>query len=142
VVVVERLDGVEHLQGGPDGPQRVVLVCLGGAEDGHDGVAEVLVDVTAVGLDDPAEFGEQVADDPLDGLRVATLGERGEPGEVGEQDGEGSPFFLCDFGRERAELAATLATETHLQLGRPLRPAVRTGHALTVHRSGVYCRFH
>ena len=50
-VVVESLEGGLHGDGGADGAIGVVLVGDGRAEDGHDGVADVLVDGPAVALD-------------------------------------------------------------------------------------------
>ena len=47
-----------HLDGGPDGAQGVVLVQHRNAEDGHDGVADVLLDDAAMALDDVAHLAE------------------------------------------------------------------------------------
>ena len=48
-------DGGAHLGGGANGAQRVVLVRDGDPEDGHDGVADELLDGAAVALEDRRE---------------------------------------------------------------------------------------
>jgi len=47
----ETPSGPDGSSGGPDGPDRVVLVADGGAEDRHDGVADELLHRTTVRLD-------------------------------------------------------------------------------------------
>ena len=39
---------LHHLLGGADGPFRVILLCHGGAENGHEAVSDVLVEGTVV----------------------------------------------------------------------------------------------
>ena len=58
----------------------------GRAEQGDDAVAEQLVDAAAEQLDVGDEPLEAGLDQTFDVLRVAVLGERGVPDEVGEQD--------------------------------------------------------
>ena len=67
---------LEHLQGGPYGPVGVVLVGDRGAEHGHDGVAENLVDPAAVRGDVVGQGGEHGVDEVLDLLGIAGLGQR------------------------------------------------------------------
>ena len=63
----------------------VVLVRDGRSPDGHDGVADELLDRAAVALDQPAA-GVEVAREQLAGvLRVAALRGGGEADEVGEE---------------------------------------------------------
>ena len=82
----ERPDRVDELEACADGPLGVVLVGGRRAPDGHDRVADELLDRPAVAADDVA--GEvEVAGEQLAGvLGVAALGERREADEVGEED--------------------------------------------------------
>ena len=79
-------DRVHQLQPGPDGPFGVVLPGDRCSPDGHDGVADELLDGAAVALDHVGAEREVAGQDLADVLRVAFLGERREPDEVGEQD--------------------------------------------------------
>ena len=62
------------------------------APDGHDGVADELLDRAAVALDERARGVEVAREELADVLGVATLGERGEADEVGEEDGDEAAF--------------------------------------------------
>src|SRR6185369_16985093 len=88
-VAVEVVEGGAHLQGGAGGADDVVLVEDGHAEDGHDGVADELLDGPAVALDDAAHLGEVAGHHELEGLGVQAVSERGEAADVGEHDGDG-----------------------------------------------------
>ena len=57
-LIVENVECLAHLDCGPDGAQGVVLVQDRNAEDGHDGIADVLLDYPAMTLDDPAHLAE------------------------------------------------------------------------------------
>ena len=72
----------------------IVLVRAGRAEDGHDRVANELLDEPVVALDRSRELPEQVALEGADLLRVERLRERGEPRQVREQDGDQPPVAL------------------------------------------------
>jgi hypothetical protein len=50
-VSVQDLYGFTHVDRGPNGAERVVLVELRNTEDGHDGVADVLLDHPPMALD-------------------------------------------------------------------------------------------
>ena len=76
-----------HPERGPDRPLGVVLVGDGRAEQGHDLVADDLVEPAAEGGDVGDEPLEAAVDEALDLLGVGRLGERGEPDQIGEQDG-------------------------------------------------------
>ena len=81
----KRLHGLDKLERGPDRALGVVLVRSGSAPDGHDGVADELLDGAAVALDRRARRVE-VAGQELPGLLgVAGLGGSGEADEVGEE---------------------------------------------------------
>ena len=79
-------DGVDELEGGPDGTLGVVLAGGRRAPDGHDRVADELLDRPAVAPDDLGREVEVAGQGLADLLAVALLGERREADEVGEQD--------------------------------------------------------
>ena len=79
---------VEHGEGGADGTLGVVLVGAAQPEDGHHRVADELLDLTAVLLDDAAPPGEVGVDDRAGVLGVEVVGEEGEAHQVGEEDGD------------------------------------------------------
>ena len=68
----EVADGVDELEGGPHGPLGVVLLGDRRAPDGHDGVADELLDRAAVALDDLAAQVEVAGQELADLLRVAS----------------------------------------------------------------------
>ena len=82
----QRLDGVDELEAGPDGPLGVVLAGDGGAPDRHDGVADELLDGAAVAADHLAGELEVAVQELAGVLGVLALGERREADEIGEQD--------------------------------------------------------
>ena len=77
---------------GADGPLGVVLLGRGRAPDGHDRVADELLDGAAVAGDDVRGDVEVAREGVAHVLRVALLRERREPDEVGEQDGHEAPL--------------------------------------------------
>ena len=79
---------VDQLERGADRALGVVLVRDRRAPDGHDRVADELLDRAAVALDDLAREVEVARQRVADVLRVALLGERREADEVGEQDAD------------------------------------------------------
>ncbi len=84
----ELADAAHDLQGGAHRPLGVVLVARRRAPDGHDRVADELLDRAAVALDDAPGQVEVAREQVADLLRVALLGERGEADHVGEEDGD------------------------------------------------------
>ena len=84
----EAAHGGHQLEGGADGSLGVVLVAGRGAPDGHDGVADELLDRAAVPLDDAARQLEVARQELAHLLGVAVLGQGGEADQVGEQDGD------------------------------------------------------
>ena len=81
--------GVAHLDRRAHRAKRVVLVQDGDAEDGHDRVADVLLDRAAVPLERLPHGGEVAGLDVAEGLGVEPLAHGGGAGEVGEDDGDG-----------------------------------------------------
>ena len=60
----------------------------GRAEDGHDGVADVLVDDPVLFHHDADHLAEVLVEQAHELLRVHALAQRGEAADVGEQDGD------------------------------------------------------
>ncbi len=80
------------------GAHRTVGVELVGAVDAphrHHRVAHVLVDVAVVVGDDRVEATPQAVHQLREDLGVECLGQRGEPEEIGEQDGDDPPALLA-----------------------------------------------
>ena len=80
--------GADEVEARPDRPLGVVLVGDRGAPQGHDRVADELLDGAAVAADDLADGLEVAVLELADLLGVAPLGERREPDEIGEQDAD------------------------------------------------------
>ncbi len=121
-----------HREAGADGALGVVLVGDRRAEDGHDVVADELVD-------GPSEAGHLLAEAPqgavdhrLERLGVHPLGDGGVAGEVGEEDGCLAPllgpWLLATAGRSRrcgrgAPVSDGPALDAELRAGRVLGSA-------------------
>jgi hypothetical protein len=82
---VELRQRVAHVHGAARRAQRVVLVQVRVAEDGHDRVADVLLDLPAVALDRLVHGREVAPHDAVQRFRVQALGERREAGQVAVQ---------------------------------------------------------
>ena len=85
-LAVERGELGADLVGGPHRPQGVVLVDRGDAEDRHDGIADELLDRSAVALDDAAHRREVPRHQCPQRLWVELFAKGGRAGHVGEQD--------------------------------------------------------
>ncbi len=77
-----------EVQRGAHGPLGVVLADGRRAPDGHDRVADELLDRAAVPLHDLAGDVEVAAEELADGLRVAVVGQGREADEIGEEDAD------------------------------------------------------
>jgi len=89
---------------GPDGPLGVVLVRGGDAEHRHEPVTHHVRDRPAVLLDDPAHVVHARPDEGVDLLGVQRGRERGEAGEVREQQRDQLPLAAghgVAYGRAR-----------------------------------------
>ena len=95
-VLPEGGEGALHLKRGPHRPLGVVFVGDGRPEQGHDGVADDLVDLTPEGGDVGDESLEAAVDEVLHVLGVGRLGEGGEPDQIGEQDRGDAPLVGPD----------------------------------------------
>jgi hypothetical protein len=91
-LVPERGHGRDQVERRPDGPLGIVLGGVVGAPDGHDGVADELLDDAAVELDQPPADVEVARQQGADVLGVARLRERREPDNVGEEHGDQAPL--------------------------------------------------
>ena len=90
-LVPDRLKGVDfphHIQGGPAGPLGVVFLGHRRAPDGHDRVADVLVQDAVVGEDDGRHLIQVGVEGMGEDLRLQPLGDGGEAANVGEEDGQ------------------------------------------------------
>ena len=103
----------------------------GRAPDGHDRVADELLDRAAVALDHRARSFEVAGQELARLLGVAALGERREADEVGEQHrdepalGSWAPSGVGSAGAAASERRAALAAELHRRAVR--RAAGRAG---------------
>jgi hypothetical protein len=75
---------VSDLRRRPHGPQRIVLVQGGDAEDGHGCIADELLDRPAVALHDLLDRREVAAHQRSQRFGVELLAESGAAGNVGE----------------------------------------------------------
>ena len=89
---IDRPDRVDQFESRADTSLGVVLVRDGGAPDGHDGIADELLDGAAVTLDDVASDIEVASQQLADRLGITALGQRGEADEVREQDRDEATF--------------------------------------------------
>ena len=76
-----------HRQRRVDGPRRVALVGGRYPEDGHDGVADELLDAAAIVENGLGDALEVAIDNGADLFRVQRLGHGRETGQVREEDG-------------------------------------------------------
>jgi len=79
------------------------------AEDGHDRVADELLDHAAVALDDPLHLLEVAGEQASQRLRVGRLAERRRPRDVAEQNRDG--LSLLAPARCRRERSTALLAE-------------------------------
>ena len=102
-LVVENSERLAHLDGRPDGAQGVVLVQNRNTEDGHDGIADVLLDDAAMTLDDPAHLAEVACQQVSVRLWIELPGSAvRRVDQVGEDDGDGLAHVgggVCGTGR-------------------------------------------
>ena len=109
--------GRASVGGGTDGAQGIVLVRDGYAEDGHDRVADELLDRAAVTLDRSPGCGEVAVEHAPQRLGVERLRELGRLDEVGEEDRDRLPPFLeHDRSCERRLEPRVLAQDRLLEL--------------------------
>jgi hypothetical protein len=81
-------DRGSHLPGRAHRPQCIVFVGDGDAEDGHDSVADELLDRAPVPFDDRAQVVEVAAHPRPQRLGIRRLPERGRADDVAEKDGD------------------------------------------------------
>ena len=83
---VQTLESRDHLQGRPDGAARVILVGHRDAEDGHDRVADVLLDRPAPAVDDAGHRREVGPEKRLQALGVEALSQVRRADQIREED--------------------------------------------------------
>ena len=84
-LVVQLVEPAAQLVGGAHRAERVVLVHRGHAEDGHDRVADELLDGAAVPLDDRLGRLEVAGHDVPQALGIDPLAEGRRPGDIAEE---------------------------------------------------------
>jgi hypothetical protein len=89
-------------QGCPDRTLGVVLMGDRGAEQGHDGIADELLDGPPMSLQLHADLGVEARQEGTHILGVQPLGTRRGAHEVAEQDGD-DLAFLAHGGRRHSE---------------------------------------
>ena len=121
-LVVQAAQAVSHLRRGPNGAQGVVLVQPRQAEYGHDRVADVLLDPTAVALEDAAHHLEVARHHLAQGLGVEPLAHARRALEIGEDDRDG----LAHLARRRRGRERRAAEAAEAELVGILLPAAGT----------------
>ena len=129
-VLVELAERLLHAMRGADRPERVVLVQLRQAEDGHDRVADVLLDRPAVEVEDRLHRVEVAGHDLAERFGIERLAEVRRALEVREDDRDGLAHLLRRQGRGQRRPAEPAQPE----LGRVLLAAVRTDDQLHAYR--------
>ena len=100
---------VTHLERRPQRPQRVVLVHGGDAEDGHQRVADHLLDNAAVSLHGLADRRVEPRHHAAHDLGVGPLGERRRADDVAEEHGHGLSHLAGGGGVGAERRAARIA---------------------------------
>ena len=128
-LVAERRAAVEHVQRGVERPLRIVLVGDRRAEDRQDGIAHELLHEAVVARDRLGERLEQRILERAHLLGIEPLGQRGEAGDVGEEDGHLPAVHLRVAGirpsprpgRRRTPRRTAPGTEREISLARESR---------------------
>ena len=102
------LGSLLHRECGKRGAACVVLVGDRGAEEGHEAVAEELVDRALVAVDLGEGEGEEAVDDPVIFLRASLRRQLGRADDVAEEDAHLFPFAL-DRAADRENLVTQMA---------------------------------
>ena len=131
---IQLLQASEHLQGGSQGSLGIVLPDQRNPEHGHDGIADVLLDRAAPGLDDGRHGGEIRAQQDAKALGAELFPKSGRSRDVREQDRHELALLAggLEGGERRAAVRAeaepfgTLGPAIHAsQHGRSLRRCTR-----------------
>ena len=132
---VELWHSGDEVEPGPDGALRVVLLGDRCSPDGHDGIADELLDCAAIAVDDGSRRLEVEREKLARVLRVALCGCGGEADEVGEEDGDEAAF-----GRwARLLTGATAAGAVVVPSAVPHSPQNFTDGAFGVPHDGHVC---
>jgi hypothetical protein len=146
-VVVQRLERLPHVVRCPNGSQRIVFVELRDPEHRHHGVADELLDRTAVPFDHGRHLIEVSAHDTAERFGIEAFAEGRRAGDIGEHDrhdladlrgafglGQGRGAVLAESSSVRVLLAARWADAHGRILGR--RGSVDP-HLVRAHRCGL-----
>jgi hypothetical protein len=101
----ELLDRRAQLQRRPDGPQSVILVHLGNAEDSHDGVPDELLHRRAVSFEGCAGALEVARLQPAERLGVKPFAPARVAGQVAEEHGDDLAHLSRDRLRDQVGAA-------------------------------------
>ena len=128
-LVVEPVERVADLGRRANGAERIVLVHDRHAEDGHDRVADELLDGAAVPLEHALHGVEVPPHHAAQELGVEPLAERGRLGDVCEEDGDDLPRLGRDASAREARAAAgaepCVASFSRPQAGQVMRASLR-----------------
>ena len=86
--------------------ERIVFVRDRDPEDGHDRVADELLDRPAVALDDPPQVFEVPPHARTQRLRIRRLAERGRADEIAEEHGDDLPLLARRLRGQRGAAGA------------------------------------
>ena len=125
LLLVQHGDRVAHGERRTHGPLGVVLVRDGRAEDRDDRVADELLHRAAEALELVARPLVVDPQERADVLRVALLGARRRPDEIGEDDADDLPLLTPRYGRRAGQRSTALRAE--FRGLRVRRAAGRTG---------------
>src|SRR5439155_25037746 len=134
-LIVEVAEAGAQLVGGSHGPERVILVHRRHPEDGHDRVADELLDGAAVPLDDRLRGLEVARHHAAKALGVDPLAERGRAGDVAEQGVDDLPRFAGRRGPGQRR-AARVAEARAFTVLRPTARADEHGASVTSRNAG------
>ena len=98
----ELRERLPHLHRRAAGAEGVVLVYGRHAEDGHDRVADELLDRAAVALDDRLHALEVPSEQRLHRLGISRLAERRRSDDVAEEHGDDLPMHTAIIARRRS----------------------------------------
>jgi hypothetical protein len=130
----EPLDAGAEVDCRPNGPQGVVLVQLRNAEDGHDGVADELLDRSAVALERPSRRIEVALLQQSNGLGVETFRPARVAHHVAEEDGD-DLAYLRVLGHVAASATARSVSASRVETSIVVAPDSRHAASRSAIRS-------
>ena len=113
-VAVEVGEGALHRDGGEEGAAGGVGLGDGGAEEGHDRVADEFIDDAAVALDFGGHAVEVTVEEREEFAGWESFGEGGEVAKIGEEDGD-LAFFAAERGAVAEELGGDFGGDVFIE---------------------------